>query len=179
MPSLNESFDFPDPDHVVPAAIGEPGRRVFSIQIHQAGDVVALKCEKQQMIALAEHLEALVADLPPASAAELGEAADLEPAWAIGVLGLAYDRDLDRVVVMAQEVQVIEEGDAEGDEDPTAELDPDAATARIAMTRGQARRFIDTAVELVGAGRPTCPICGRPMDPAGHVCPRSNGHSPH
>lgn len=177
MPSLNESYDFPDPDHVVPAAIGEPGHRVFSIQLHQADEVVALKCEKQQMIALAEHLEALVADLPPADPPALAGAADLEPAWAIGVIGLAYDRDLDRVIVMAQEVQVIEEDGDEGTEASPTPTDDDAATARIAMTRGQARRFIDTAVELVGAGRPACPICGRPIDPEGHVCPRSNGHS--
>ena len=30
--------------------------------------------------------------------------------------------------------------------------------------------------ELMNGRRPTCPICSRPMDPEGHVCPRSNGH---
>ena len=36
--------------------------------------------------------------------------------------------------------------------------------------------FIRDGAQLVVAGRPACPICGRPMDPDGHVCPRSNGH---
>jgi uncharacterized repeat protein (TIGR03847 family) len=30
--------------------------------------------------------------------------------------------------------------------------------------------------DVVAAGRPPCPLCGGPIDPDGHVCPRSNGH---
>jgi hypothetical protein len=36
--------------------------------------------------------------------------------------------------------------------------------------------YCNHAEELVSSGRPPCPICGQPMDPDGHVCPRSNGH---
>lgn len=179
---MNESFDFTDPDHVVPAAIGQPGARVFSIQIHVAGDVTVLKCEKQQMAALAEHLQRVLRDLPPADAVRLAPPVDLEPAWAVGVLGLAYDSDLDRVVVMAQEVQLLVEPDDA--DDPDAEpvavpADVDTATARLAMTRGQVVAFIEAATTLVVGGRPPCPICGQPLDPEGHVCPRSNGHAKH
>lgn len=181
MPSLNPSFDFPDPDHVVPAAIGEPGQRVFSLQVHQAGDIVVLKCEKQQMAALAEHLHELIADLPAVpAAATAAEAVDLQPVWSIGVLGLAYDADLDRVIVMAQEVQMLGEADdpdAPGADPQPVPADDDTATARIAMTRAQVVWFIEAANALLQGGRPPCPICGRPMDPAGHVCPRSNGHA--
>ena len=30
--------------------------------------------------------------------------------------------------------------------------------------------------EAVAAGRPPCPLCGQPLDPEGHTCPRLNGH---
>jgi len=30
--------------------------------------------------------------------------------------------------------------------------------------------------EVVAQGRPVCPLCGQPMDPDGHFCPRANGH---
>jgi uncharacterized repeat protein (TIGR03847 family) len=43
-----------------------------------------------------------------------------------------------------------------------------AAQARAMAARGSA------AVE---SGRPPCPLCGGPLDPSGHVCPRLNGHS--
>jgi hypothetical protein len=32
--------------------------------------------------------------------------------------------------------------------------------------------------DLVNAGRPRCSLCGHPMDPEGHSCPRTNGHRP-
>jgi predicted amidophosphoribosyltransferase len=28
----------------------------------------------------------------------------------------------------------------------------------------------------VAAGRPICSMCGQPIDPEGHFCPRKNGH---
>ncbi|MEX2081654.1 MAG: DUF3090 family protein, partial [Dehalococcoidia bacterium] len=30
--------------------------------------------------------------------------------------------------------------------------------------------------EVVAAGRPPCPLCTAPLDPAGHVCVKRNGH---
>ena len=33
-------------------------------------------------------------------------------------------------------------------------------------------------LRLVEAGRPPCPLCSLPLDPAGHDCPRTNGHRP-
>jgi uncharacterized repeat protein (TIGR03847 family) len=51
--------------------------------------------------------------------------------------------------------------------------------ARFRITRAQAAAFVERAQELMKAGRPTCPVCSRPMDPEGHVCPRANGHVKH
>jgi hypothetical protein len=33
---------------------------------------------------------------------------------------------------------------------------------------------VDRARELVAGGRPPCPLCGGPLDPEGHACPRLN-----
>ena len=36
---------------------------------------------------------------------------------------------------------------------------------------------VDECVEaVVAAGRPPCPLCGFPLDPEGHICPRLNGY---
>jgi len=43
----------------------------------------------------------------------------------------------------------------------------------------KAAAFVERANDLMKAGRPSCPVCSRPMDPEGHVCPRSNGHVQH
>jgi uncharacterized repeat protein (TIGR03847 family) len=55
------------------------------------------------------------------------------------------------------------------------ELDgPD--TLRVRLSVEGARAFVNRAVEVVAAGRLPCPLCGQPLDPQGHICPRRNGH---
>jgi uncharacterized repeat protein (TIGR03847 family) len=82
------------------------------------------------------------------------------------------------VVVEASElIEPEEEEEEEGAPGPEREADP--AMARFRITRAQAAAFVERANELMKAGRPTCPVCSRPMDPEGHVCPRANGHVKH
>ena len=49
-------------------------------------------------------------------------------------------------------------------------------TLRVRLTIEVARAFVNRAIEVVGAGRLPCPLCGQPLDPQGHICPRRNGH---
>ena len=57
------------------------------------------------------------------------------------------------------------------DEDPDG---PD--TLRVRLSTDVARSFVNRALEVVAAGRLPCPLCGQPLDPQGHICPRRNGH---
>jgi uncharacterized repeat protein (TIGR03847 family) len=47
---------------------------------------------------------------------------------------------------------------------------------RVRVTADAARSFVARAARVVAAGRPPCPLCGQPLDPQGHLCPRRNGH---
>ena len=49
-------------------------------------------------------------------------------------------------------------------------------TLRVKLTVESARAFVNRALEVVAAGRLPCPLCGQPLDPQGHICPRRNGH---
>src|SRR5436853_423551 len=46
----------------------------------------------------------------------------------------------------------------------------------VRLTPVLARVFATRAGSVVQAGRPSCQFCGGPVDPAGHLCPRSNGY---
>jgi uncharacterized repeat protein (TIGR03847 family) len=59
--------------------------------------------------------------------------------------------------------EVAEVVDAAADYEP-----PEMLQVRIPV--GTARAFAKRTLEVVGAGRPLCPLCGEPMDPSGHVC---------
>jgi uncharacterized repeat protein (TIGR03847 family) len=49
-------------------------------------------------------------------------------------------------------------------------------TLRVRLTPAEARGFVNRALSVVAAGRLPCPLCGGPLDPQGHICPRRNGH---
>jgi uncharacterized repeat protein (TIGR03847 family) len=69
-------------------------------------------------------------------------------------------------VVIAQELV---------DDDPDSpDSEEEPGEARMAITRDQAEAFVDGARELVVSGRPLCRLCGGPIDPEGHACPRWN-----
>lgn len=172
---MSRSFELPEADWVTVGTVGEPGRRTFYMQASQEGELVTLKLEKQQVAALAQFLAEILADLPaPAGEPPPGTEALVEPVaeeWPVGSLQLAYDRDADRIIILAEEL---------GDEEVEDHGDhpPDRGAARIAITRVQAALVVRVGADLVSAGRPTCPLCGRPIDPEGHTCPRTNGHRP-
>ena len=162
---MSTSFEFLSPDHFTAGAVGPQGERVFYIQGRQDRRLVTLKSEKEQVRALATYLAQLLDKLPTASEPapqSLDLVEPLDEAWPVASLGLGWDEERQRIIVVAESV-VEEEGE-------------EAATARFAITRAQATAFVERAESLVKAGRPICPMCSQPKDPAGHVCPRSNGH---
>jgi uncharacterized repeat protein (TIGR03847 family) len=181
--SDNPSFDLDAPDHFTAGAIGPPGQRVFYLQSREGGRVITLKVEKEHVRALAEYLGGLLARVKGAPAPARGGAELLEPVqpvWDVGSIAVGYDEPRDRVVVEASELLEAEEDEEETrGEEAGEESGPPPAMARFRITRAQAAAFVDRANELMKGGRPSCPICSRPMDPEGHVCPRSNGHVTH
>jgi uncharacterized repeat protein (TIGR03847 family) len=160
------SFDLPSPDTFTAGTVGEPGSRVFYLQVTDDQLVISVRCEKQQVAALADYFDGLLEDLEPAPfgsvAADLQFRAPVQELWTVGPIGVAYDEPADRIVV------VLEELTAEDDE---AE---ESASIRVRLTRAQVAAFVPHARTLVDAGRPPCIFCGRPLDPDGHACPRMN-----
>jgi uncharacterized repeat protein (TIGR03847 family) len=163
------SFDFDAPDHFTAGTVGPPGQRVFYLQAQQASQLITLKCEKEQVRALAEYLERLLAALPGGGAEAEDDTGLIEPveaAWIVSALGAGYDQERDRVLVEARELQ----------EDEEEETSEEPAVGRVALTRAQTAVFIARIRTLVQAGRPICRVCHQPMEPDGHVCPSTNGH---
>lgn len=160
------SYDLPSVDVVTVGTVGPPGRRVFYLQARWADRLVTLKLEKQQVAALSTAVLELLADLPPPGAlpTDLDLVPPVEPEWQVGTMALgAYDEVTDRAMLVAEEA-ITDDDEIPGD------------VARFGLSRAQLAALAQRGQELVTAGRPPCPWCGLPVDPSGHVCPRSNGH---
>lgn len=177
-------LDFPAPDRFTTGTVGPPGQRVFYLQVGEGTRMATFRLEKQQVTALADSLENLLTDLadpPEATAAPADLVEPLVPEWVVGAMGVGYDEVGDRILIAAQELgDPADADDATDAPDETPGLvpglaEPDSpATARVFLTRAQAAAFVTRARTVVGAGRPPCPFCGRPLDPQGHACPRMN-----
>ena len=162
---MSDSYELDEVDVLTTGTVGPPGERVFYLQARRGPQLITLKMEKTQVAALVRYLGTLLADLPPPEVLppnlELVEPVQAE--WVVGTLGVSYDEDADRFVLLAEEL--VEEGD-------------DGAVARIGATREQIAGLVLHGAEVVEAGRPPCPLCGEPLDAEGHACVRLNGHKP-
>ena len=179
-------FEFDPPDRFVAGTVGEPGERTFYLQASGAGRLVSVALEKVQVAALAEKIDELLDEVrrrqgdesavPPSTTREMEDVAPLdapiEEEFRVGTLALAWDGDTSSILIEAQSIVSDDEAaPAEG-----AEFTGDML--RVRLTPVAARAFARRAQRVVAAGRPPCPLCGNPLDPQGHVCPRQNGHRP-
>jgi uncharacterized repeat protein (TIGR03847 family) len=157
--------DLDAPDDFTVGTVGPVGERVFMLQCRQGGHQLTLKIEKQQVAVLASYLARIVREVgrPGALPENVAFNEDEDPAWVIGTIGVSFDEGMQRIVVVAEEL---------------VPEDEDSSVARFSLTLEQAGAFAIVATGLVEAGRPPCPLCGLPLDPSGHACPRTNGHRP-
>ncbi len=166
-----EFYDLNPVSHITADAIGEPGKRTFYLQASQQDTLVTLVMEKEQVHALIVSIEQMLEELSkrhPAgddeqaiSQYELTLQEPIEPAFRVGQLGLGYDEESDMLILVAQE---------------QAEEPEEMSATRFWATRAQMKALGEHSRQVVQSGRPTCPLCGQPIDVDGHFCPRRNGH---
>ncbi|GIF26234.1 putative repeat protein (TIGR03847 family) [Actinoplanes tereljensis] len=197
----HQVHSFEPPERFVAGTVGEPGDRTFFLQARGSGRVISVALEKVQVSLLAEKLEELLVeankrfgvDLPdaPILAGHDNEPLDtpVDEEFRVGTLGLAFDVDSGTVVIEAieageAEVEIelgddvpdTDDDDDDDDDEDDDEPDDDLDRLRVRLSPEATRAFIDRARRVVAAGRPPCPLCGQPLDPAGHLCPRHNGY---
>ena len=168
---MSAFVEFDDVDEFSATVVGQPGSRVFFLNARSGPHRVTVRCEKQQVKAIAMYLRHVLSDLPPPEHRPLitpvDPTAPSDPLFVLGPIGLGYDRRNDRLLVQLEEMLVSDAADEVTDE-------PDRGHIRFYVTRSQADAFCDHADIIVAAGRPACTWCGNPIDPAGHACPRMN-----
>lgn len=177
---MSQDHDFEAVDRFTAGAVGEPGSRTFLFQAQAGAVQVTIKCEKQQVAALAEYLQGVLADLAVVEGDATPVDLDLVPAdpdWVAGTLSVAYDDVADRIVILVEEVGGVDEDDDDDDAPLDILGDDDRSSLRVRLTRAQVTALVDHAVALVEGGRPPCEVCGHPKGPD-HACPRTNGHGP-
>jgi uncharacterized repeat protein (TIGR03847 family) len=183
MEPMPEPIEFDSVDSLGTGAVGEPGQRAFYLQARSADVQLTVLLEKEQVALLATEAVAFldqIADKYPEDAIRLPAAlASLAeptvPLFRARRIGLGFDPERELVLIELREHSTDEDqpDEVEADDDADDE-EGDGFVARIYATRPQVRAMAARGAEAVAAGRPPCPLCDQPMDPAGHRCPRWN-----
>jgi uncharacterized repeat protein (TIGR03847 family) len=178
MPTRVHEFSWPD--RVVVGTIGLPGARTFYLQVRAGTQIVSIALEKQQSALLAEKIDEILDQLitiegnpfsvPASTPLELVDNDQLEAVqeqFRTGAMSLGWDPTTAQVVIEAYPITEVDADDVESLAENGADV-PEMLLVRMPV--GTARAFAKRTREVVGAGRPACPLCGYPVDADGHVC---------
>ena len=161
-------IDFGTAVHVEVLALGQPGQRTFYLRLLDEGDhSAALKIEKEHLMGLRTALQEILDQSgfrgEPRAGGVVYFPATAQYEFPVGQLGVGYSPADETIVMEAREIEV-------GD-------DRDIGIVRVRVTRDRGATLVQQLDETIRTGRPLCALCGQPIDPEGHTCPRSNGHS--
>jgi uncharacterized repeat protein (TIGR03847 family) len=162
----NAEHDFGEALSIDAEAVGEPGNRRFRLLVSATSQAASIWMEKQQLAGIAVWLDEMLKRLdreqpsndPDVEPLPIGAIYDVE--FTATQIGLGYSEEDSLFAIHAFDQRM-----AGG-----------APAFRCLLSRGQSRVLSRKISEVVAGGRPICPLCDMPIDPAGHVCPKSNGH---
>ncbi|MBO9310288.1 MAG: DUF3090 family protein [Chloroflexi bacterium] len=153
-------------DFITIGTVGPKGRRVFYLQAGGQGRLLSLIIEKEQAIAIGEasrdmldRLErslGLSNDMPDMSRMDMELRDPIEALFRVSRIGLDYDKGRDRVLIVAEELIVLQEG-----QDPKP-VSP--SIVRLWVTRAQMRALGLRALDVAKQGRPNPTRNGRVLN---------------
>jgi uncharacterized repeat protein (TIGR03847 family) len=105
---MSESFRFEIPEHFTAGTVGPRGQRTFYLQFGNVGEIVSLKCEKQQVQALAEFLDQLLETPDPSpptrSPWPSTSSTRFDAAWTVSSIGVAYREEDGHFLLVVEEL---------------------------------------------------------------------------
>jgi uncharacterized repeat protein (TIGR03847 family) len=167
---MEERDELDEIKQISAVVMGVPGKRTFFLILGQPGEWIRAWLEKELLEALALATDQFLASLvrerlyfPPETEPE--SEPDAVPSGLpsreleIDQITLGYDREratLELAVhVLGQQTE-------------------DRSELSCRLTLAQLKKLGIQAGKICAAGRPRCRLCGGPIDPEGHVCPKSN-----
>lgn len=167
---MEQSYEFEEVTLLSPVAVGVPGRRTFFLLMGEKEKWVRLWLEKEQLEALALAIDQLLITLyqelhrspresegPPSSENVPSglPSAELE----IDQISLGFNQEKATLDFLVHSL-----GPQRMDE----------VVVNCQASLAQLKKLGDQARSVCAAGRPRCKLCGGPIDPTGHTCPRHN-----
>ncbi|GAB4312364.1 MAG: DUF3090 domain-containing protein [Phototrophicales bacterium] len=150
-----EELELNPVDFITIGTVGPKGKRVFYLQAASGDQLVSLIIEKEQSWALSEAIRELIDDIekrlgdyPPTIQMDMELRDPIEPLFRISQMGLGYDEDLDKVVLVAQALRV-----PDADNPLLNPQDDTPDIVRMWCSRAQMRALSEHTITVVRSGR--------------------------
>lgn len=167
---MERRYEFDEIEVLSAVAVGAPGKRTFFLIVGERGNWVRVWLEKEQLQALGLAIDQFLLSLSHKQKSAAQEvptdsltedvksrlpAAELE----IDEIALGYDKGIAMLTFSAHLFgsKIL-----------------DQAVVHCRPTLSHLKQLGDQAKNVCAAGRPRCAICGEPIDPSGHICPKKN-----
>jgi uncharacterized repeat protein (TIGR03847 family) len=166
---MEKRYKFDELTLLSAVAVGVPGKRTFFLAIGEKEDWVRVWLEKEHLEALALGIEQLLFTLsqenirfsqdeegPTLTGVPSGlPSAELE----IDQIALGYEQEAATIGILVHESGSPEQQQSE---------------VYSQVTLSQLKELGSQSMAVCAAGRPRCKLCGGPIDPTGHICPKNN-----
>ena len=163
---------FSKPERFITGTVGEPGERVFYLQLRKTSRLFSVALEKAQVQAITERLDVMISEIRKSNPLisiekfpidDLPLESPVDAEFQVGAMSLAWDEESALI-----SIELYERDDDEDNEE--------GEILEVNITIGMASAFSARSRAVVSAGRLPCAFCGIPIDPRGHLCPRANGY---
>lgn len=180
---MRNVIEFENVERIVIGTVGVPGEREFFLQVkgksRGRSRIASFKMEKSQAVALAERSLQLLRELGLTTRQPRIDLAPLEmpiePEFVLGVMTLTW-LEVESLFNFEAQAMTADTSGAFTDELVLDEASDSPALLSVRITSEDLLILAKRTELVVSAGRQPCVFCGGPVNPGGHLCPRSNGY---
>lgn len=156
----NQEIELDTIDFITIGTVGPKGRRQFNMQVGQGSQVITMTIEKEQARQLADAIEEILDDLEKRDEEtfkqpiinlgkwDMALRDPVEPQFRVAKMGLGYDEERDRIILVAQELLV-----TASEEEEIDPLTTQPSIVRMWGTREQYKALSVHSLKVVDAGR--------------------------
>jgi uncharacterized repeat protein (TIGR03847 family) len=165
---MEKQHNYGEVNLLSPVAVGTPGKRTFFLAVSREENWLRIWLEKQDLQALALGIRQLLISLPKDVLFSYPNVGTSATQMSAGLPEAEYD--LFELELSWQDNQVILNITVE----VSGHRKQGQSALHLKPTVAKLKQFGEEAEQICAAGRPTCPLCGGPIDPTGHICPSRN-----
>jgi len=167
---MGKDYEFDEVTMLSAFAVGNPGNRTFFLAVGNAGEWLRLWLEKEQLEYLSLAIQQYILTVEQRISHHAGSHEEPTPDEVVPSGLPAAELEIEEIAIGFEDGKALLEFSVV----VSGSQDEEVNEVKCLATLEQVKRLGEQSMTVCLAGRPRCPVCGGPIDPAGHFCPKNN-----